>query len=372
MAIKNISKVIAILSASAFALAGCTHAASDKSASNGKLSVTTSFYPLTYLVSEIGKDHVKVTDLTPPGADAHGVELSPKEISDMQKSDIVFYLAKLSPAIDDAVASSKSNAINIGDSVHLLKNEETGGEHEHEGHDHDHADHDHEHEAEGHDHDHADHDHKAEGHDHDHADHDHKAEGHDHDHADHDHEAEGHEHHHDHGIYDPHFWTDPERMADAAEAIAKTLSEKDPSHAKDFKANSEALVKRLTELDKKFESAFAGTCETKSFVVTHAAFGYLAHEYGLKQIGVAGIDPEFEPSPARIAEVKELVEHEKINTIFTPTTGEAKVAETVAKETGAKFAVLDVAATATDASTDYIAMMEKNLTALSDSMRCTK
>lgn len=340
MAIKNISKVIAILSASAFALAGCSHAASDKSASNGKLSVTTSFYPLTYLVSEIGKDHVKVTDLTPPGADAHGVELSPKEISDMQKSDIVFYLAKLSPAIDDAVASSKSNAINIGDSVHLLKNEETGGEHEHEGHDH--------------------------------ADHDHEAEGHDHEHADHDHEAEGHEHHHDHGIYDPHFWTDPERMADAAEAIAKTLSEKDPSHAKDFKANSEALVKRLTELDKKFESAFAGTCETKSFVVTHAAFGYLAHEYGLKQIGVAGIDPEFEPSPARIAEVKELVEHEKINTIFTPTTGEAKVAETVAKETGAKFAVLDVAATATDASTDYIAMMEKNLTALSDSMRCTK
>ncbi len=332
-----LSKIAAIVSASAFALAGCSDATPDKSASDAKVSVTTSFYPLTYLVNEVGQDHVAVTDLTPPGADAHGVELSPKEISDMQKSDVVFYLAKLSPAIDDAVAAAKVNAINIGDSVELLKNKETGGEHEH-------ADHD-EHDE------HAHHDHDGE-----HADHD-----------EHDEHA-----HHDHGIYDPHFWTDPARMAQAAHTIAKQLSEKDPKHTTDYEKNADKVAKRLLDLDKKFEQAFAGNCETKSFVVTHAAFGYLAHEYGLKQIGVAGIDPEFEPSPARIAEVKKLVDEEHINTIFTPTNGEAKVAQTVAQETGAQFAVLNVAATAGDESADYIDMMEHNLTALSDSMRCAK
>ncbi|QRV02789.1 zinc ABC transporter substrate-binding protein [Arcanobacterium phocisimile] len=366
--VSTLAKFIALTSASALALIGCSTDASEKATTaDGKISVTTSFYPLTYLVSEVGGEHVSITDLTPPGADAHGVELSPKEISDMQKSDIVFYLAKLSPAIDDAVASADANAINIGESVHLLTNEETGGEahhHEHES-DADHDEHaDHDHEA---DHDeHADHDHDHEA-DHDeHADHDHDHEA-DHDeHADHDHEG------HDHGIYDPHFWTDPERMAEAADAIATTLSEKDPANAEDYKANTKALITKLTDLDQKFDTAFSATCETKSFVVTHAAFGYLAHEYGLKQIGVAGIDPEFEPSPARIAEIKKLVETEKINTIFTPTNGEEKVAQTVAKETGAQFAVLDVAATRGEDSADYISIMEKNLQSLTNSMRCVK
>lgn len=324
---------LALVAAATLALSACsgsdetgtTTGETETQAAQDALNVTTAFYPLTYLVSEIGGEHVSITDLTPPGADAHGVELSPREIADMQNSDVVFYVATMSHAIDDAVASAGLDAVEVGKHADLMTPEHLGETAD------EHADHAHD----------------------------------DHDHSDGD--------SHDHGTYDPHFWTDPGRMSLAAEAVTEQLIEHDPDNADAYRANGDELIAKLDALDEKFSATLSSTqCEISSFVVTHEAFGYLAHEYGLEQIGIAGIDPEFEPSPARIAQIRTLVDELGINTIFTTTTGEAKVADAVADETGAKAAILDAVATNTAGDgTDYISIMEANLTELAASMNCT-
>ncbi|MFY9262806.1 MAG: zinc ABC transporter substrate-binding protein [Actinomycetaceae bacterium] len=350
-------RAIALLSAAALSLAACS--ANDSADDDGTetIAVTTAFYPLAFLVEEVGGDNVTVTDLTPPGSDAHGVELSPKEVNDMGKADAVFYVATLSPAIDDAISASHIDAVDIGEYVNLLPIAELGADA-----------HSHSHDADAHEHDAEAHEHDAEAHDAEHADtHDHDAE-----HTDaHDHDADDHAHHH--GTHDPHFWTDPGRMVLAAEVVTTTLMEIDPDNAETYRANGDDLISRLEDLDNAYAQTFVdGQCETTTFVVTHQAFGYLAHEYGLNQVGIAGIDPELEPSPARIAEIREVVAEYGLTTIFTTNEGEQKVAETVADETGATAGLLDSAATQINPDLDYIEIMEANLEALAASMNCTK
>lgn len=309
---------IAAIASTSLLLGACGSEVSDDDA----LAITTAFYPLTYLVTEIGAGNVFVTDLTPPGGDAHGVELSPREVADMQSADAVFYVATMSPAIDDAVTSSGAPAVELGQFADLLESD-----HMHEG----------EIVAEHHD---------EENHD-----------GHDHD-------------GHDHGVLDPHFWTDPGRMVLVAQAVTDELVRLDPAHEAEYRAAGETVVAELTALDADFAAALnPAQCELSSFVVTHEAFGYLAHEYGLTQIGIAGIDPELEPSPARIAQIRELTQAAGITTIFTTTDGEAKVAQAVAAETGTVAATLNAAAAAPEQG-DYLSIMKDNLAALTESMGC--
>ncbi|WP_235001801.1 metal ABC transporter substrate-binding protein [Arcanobacterium ihumii] len=350
------TKFAAVVGAAALALAGCSGSGTD-SKSSSKLNVSTSFYPITYLVEKIGGDAVKVNDLTPPGSDAHGAELSPAEIAKMEKSDLVIYLETMSPSIDKAVKTAKiKETMEIGKSVGLLPRTEIAAVSEQLPNVDD---------AEGHDH-------EAEGHDHEAEGHDHEAEGHDHEAEGHDHEAEGHdEHGHNHGVNDPHFWTDPSRLAKAAPLVADELAKLDSKNADMFKKNAAKVSDELTKAASDFKSTLADKqCTTRSFVVTHLAFGYLAKENNLKQIGIASFDPDLEPSPARIAQIKEIVARDHVNTIFTTSDQEMKVADSVARETGAKVQVLDPAATKRNKDKDYLDVMKENFELLSKSMSC--
>lgn len=324
-------KTASVFFASALALSACSSApdaGSTDSADSSALKVTTSFYPLTYLAERIGGEHVAVTDLTPPGADAHGVELSPKEVSELSDADLVLYIAKLSPAIDDAIDASDVSAVNIGDSVNLLPFAELGTD-PHEGHDHDA-------EAEGHDHD--------------------------HDHED----GDG----HDHGTHDPHFWTDPARMMLAADTIAQQLINLDEANKATYEANAEAVKADLQGLLDELEGIDATQCRTDSFLVSHKAFSYLALEAGLNQIGIAGFDPEIEPSPARIREIQELVTEHQIDTVFATSDGETKTAKAIGDDLNLTADVLDPAATQRDPNMDYLDVMKHDIELLRTSMGC--
>ncbi|WP_189260336.1 metal ABC transporter substrate-binding protein [Trueperella pyogenes] len=321
-------KLLPLIFASALALSACTSTpnnAASSSAPADKLKVTTSFYPLTYLTEKIGGEHVSVTDLTPPGADAHGVELSPKEVAALSESNLVLYVAKLSPAIDDAIKASGVSAVNIGDHVNLLPFDKLGGD----PHGHDHAT-----EPAGHDHD-------------------------------------GHDHHgHDHGTHDPHFWTDPSRMILAADEIAHQLAHLDKAHNDTYEANAKAVKAEIKGLVDELANVNVKQCRTDSFLVSHKAFAYLALESGLHQIGIAGFDPEIEPSPARIREIQELVKEHKIDTVFATSDGEMKTAKAIGQEAGLKVEILDPAATQRDPKMDYVDVMKHNIKLLRSSMGC--
>ncbi|MFC3995299.1 metal ABC transporter solute-binding protein, Zn/Mn family [Nocardiopsis sediminis] len=338
-------KVAALCAAGVAALAGCGGGAGAGNGGDG-IGVVTGVYPLEWLAGQVGGEHVEVTNLTEPGAEPHDLELTPRQIGSVSSADVVFFVHGLQPAVDDAVEQEGGdNALDVGDIVDLRPATEEEGD-AHAGED-AHAD---------------------EGAEDAHGDEDaHADEG-----AEDAHGDEGGEEGHGHGDTDPHMWLDTDRMAQAAAGLAERLGEADPGNAADYTANAERVAGRLADIGTEYTDGLAD-CESRDMVVSHAAFGYLADAHDLHQIGVSGIDPEAEPSPARLAEVAELVENDGITTVFTETLTSPRVAETIAAETGAETAVLDPLEGITDQSPgdDYPSVMRANLEALTGALRCS-
>ncbi|MGW4161657.1 metal ABC transporter substrate-binding protein [Streptomyces sp. NPDC004788] len=277
---------------------------------DGKLGVVASFYPMQFLAQQIGGDHVSVDTLTKPGVEPHDLELKPRQVVDLGTADVILYLKGLQPAVDDAIA--QSGVETTVDAATLTKLEEHGTE------------------AGGHEH--------AEE-------------------AGHDHESEA-------GA-DPHIWLDPVKYAEVAKGVGAVFEKADPDHAADYKKNTDALVKKLGELNTEFAAGLKNTA-TRTFITTHSAFGYLAERYGLEQEGISGVDPESEPSPARVKQLQDVAKKDKVSTVFFETLASDKTARTLAGDTGLKTDVLDPLEGITDKSRghDYFEVMRANLAAL--------
>lgn len=155
---------------------------------------------------------------------------------------------------------------------------------------------------------------------------------------------------------DPHVWLDPTTMARIAEVVADALD----GDAGDF-------VAELGDLDDRYERGLA-TCASDVVVSAHAAFGHLLDRYGLREESVSGLVPETEPDPARLDELARLVEREGVTTVFTEPLLPARVADTLARETGAEIATLDPLES--DPGTTYVEAMDANLAQLAAALRC--
>lgn len=338
------------------ALAACTAAPADEP--DGKLRIVAGAYPLQFAVQQVGGSHVTVGNLTKPGVEPHDVELTAKQLGTVVDADLVVYSAGISAAVDDAVrseASGRSFDVNpaaaLQDEAQLEqesdRRDKAEAEHDHDGQDHTAGD-DHAHD------DHAEEDHADEGAGHEGED--------DHAHAGHD---------HDHGALDPHFWLDPGRYAAVGQAIADRLSQADPAHRSDYQANARSFSQRLNSLRTSLVTGLAD-CRQKDFVTGHAAFGYLGALTGLHQIPITGISPGQEPEGAALSRIADLVQHQGISTIYTETLASPEFANTIARSTGAKTAVLDPVEGITDASAgdDYFTVMRANLATLQKGQDC--
>ncbi|MBD0690594.1 ABC transporter substrate-binding protein [Streptomyces sp. CBMA123] len=287
--------------AASLALTACGGSSSAKG-SDGRLNVVASFYPMEFLAQQIGKDHVSVTDLTAPGVEPHDLELTAKQVAGVQKADAILYLKGLQPTVDQAVdQSSSKHKIDATAASPLVDHHLDEGTSETGGHQH-----------------------------------------------------EG-------PAGDPHIWLDPARYAAIAKSVGAEFAKADPTHADDYRKNTDELVTRLTALDQEFQAGLKDV-KTKTFVTSHAAFGYLADHYGLTQVAINGVDPESEPTPARLAEVQKAAKDNGVTTIFFETLVSPKLADTVAKDLGLKTAVLDPLEGVKDPSKDdYLSVMKQNL-----------
>jgi zinc transport system substrate-binding protein len=175
------------------------------------------------------------------------------------------------------------------------------------------------------------------------------------------------------GAVDPHVWLDPMRFATIVERVADELAALRPGDAEAFRANAAAYVEELTALDADLREGLA-TCADRTIVVSHAAFAYLADAYDLVQQPISGVSPESEPDPARLAELKELVEREGVTTIFTEELVSPDVAETLASEAGVTTAVLNplegLTQSELEAGDDYGSVMRRNLETLRGALGC--
>jgi zinc transport system substrate-binding protein len=166
------------------------------------------------------------------------------------------------------------------------------------------------------------------------------------------------------GNGDPHVWLDPLRYALIVRRIGRVLGR--PQAAAQ-------LGSRLSALDREYRRGLAH-CTRREIVTSHEAFGYLAERYGLKQVAITGLSPEAEPAPKDLQRVVDLVRRTHATTIFFETLVSPRIAETVARETHAKTAVLDPIEGLTPAEAsrgeDYFTLMRANLRALRGALGC--
>ena len=172
---------------------------------------------------------------------------------------------------------------------------------------------------------------------------------------------------------DPHIWLDPRRMAQIADRVRDALIEVDGAHAARYRRRAGEYVAELEALDADFADGLE-TCDRRTIVTAHAAFGHLAERYDLVERAVAGLSPTAEPDPRRLDELVELVREEGVTTVFTETLVPADVAETLAREAGVEVAVLNPLEGLTDAELErgetYDSVMRQNLDALRSALGC--
>ena len=173
------------------------------------------------------------------------------------------------------------------------------------------------------------------------------------------------------GAVDPHFWLDPTRLADVADAVADRLAEVDPAHTAAFTDGAAEVRAQLEALDAELREGLAG-CAGTDLVTSHTAFGYLADRYGMEQVGISGLSPESEPSTRALAEVADFVANNDVQTVYSETLVSPEVAETLARETGVRTAVLDPleGLSGESAGEDYLAVMRANLAVLQEGQPC--
>lgn len=288
-----------------------------------KLKVVTSFYPMYEFSKQVGGEHADVVALVPGGMEPHDWEPSAKDMALISDADIFVYNGIVEEWAEKAIESTTNEQRVVVEASHGIDLME-GEAHEHD-------------EEEGH-----------------------EGEAHGEEaHVDGEHEDE-------HGL-DPHVWLSPVLAQKEVNTILEAFVKADPANEAEYKKNADAYIAKLQELDEAFKSGLKDV-KSKEFVTQHAAFGYLAKEYGLTQVAIAGLSPEQEPTPAKMVDIVKFAKENHVTTIFFETLVDPKVAETVAKEIGATTDVLNPLEGLTEEETnnnmDYISVMKKNLEGL--------
>lgn len=275
-----------------------------------KPTIMTTIYPVYEFTKEIVGDKANVELLIPAGTEPHDFEPSAKDIAKIQQSQTMVYddpnMETWVGKVKSSLTDDKVNFIQSTKDMVLLP----GGEEEEE----------------------------------------------------HDHGADG--HHHE---FDPHVWLAPSLAKKQVQTITEELSKQYPKLQKKFETNSQKYLAKLTQLDQEYQKQLSQLPQ-KHFVTQHSAFQYLAVEYGLKQIPIAGINPEEEPSASKLAELKKLVKQYEVQTIFFEENAQDKIARTLAKEANVKLAVLNPLEGLTNSQIEkgenYLTVMRQNLQAL--------
>lgn len=302
---------LAVMTSLAVALPALAACGDRADASPHAVRVTTSFYPLTYAVQQIGGHHVEVTSITPNGAEPHDLQLTPRRVVSVGNADLVVYAKGFQAAVDKAVRTeTDGTALDVSHAARLdltfgtSVDKVVGGDSE------------------------------------------------------------------EHGS-DPHFWLDPQRYAQVARTIAHRLERIDPAHRSAYAARTRTFTRALHRLDSAFDKGLR-SCASRTIVTSHMAFGYLAQRYHLSQVGVSGIVPDQLPTPGRLRKVTDFVRSHRVHTIYTEPLVSPAIAETVSHETGATVKVLDPleGITRKSAGDDYMSVMRANLRTLIAGQGC--
>ena len=277
------------------------------------LTVVTTLFPLYDFAKNIGKDKTDVTLLLPPGIEPHAFDPRPGDILKINNADIFIYTGRfMEPWVEDILKSTTNQGPLVIDASGAIKlTDETA---------------------------------KV-------------------------------EQKHEQGKVDPHIWLDFSNAKRMVINILDGFLNKDSANKDFYLKNAEEYTKKLDELDRRFRDSFASCKKDLIIHGGHFAFGYLAKRYNLNYISVyKGFSPDAEPTPGNLIDLtKKLKEHD-ITYVFYEELLSPKMAEVIARETGAKLLMLHGAHNVTkdemDRNVTFISLMELNLNNLRIGLEC--
>jgi zinc transport system substrate-binding protein len=286
--------------------------------SSQKIKIKTSVFPLKEFAKSVAGEKGEVSLLLPPGAEIHTWKPKPSDIIELSTSDVFIYIgAGLEPWLEDILKSVQNPNLMILEAGHGIIQR---GEEEHQ----------------------------------------------------HDPQESDSEHQHNH--VDPHIWLNFEYDCVIVDKIKSLLSKIDPENSSTFEKNASKYKNILKNLDLRYQKDLSSCRSRYIFLGGHAAFGYLAQKYGLKQIALYGVSPDARPSPKKLAEVLEMAKKYKTETIFFEVYVSKELADVLAREIGARTLVLNPGANITKeqmrSGITFIKIMEDNLENLKNGLSC--
>jgi len=173
--------------------------------------------------------------------------------------------------------------------------------------------------------------------------------------------------------HDPHVWLDPVLASREVDQIATGLVRADPAGRTIYQANAAAFKSQLADLDAAYRAGLQ-TCARRDIVTSHQAFAYLGARYGLNVMPIAGLAPDEEPSPQKLAQITQFVRQNDVRYIFFESLASPKLSDTIARETGAKTLVFNPLEGLTDAERaqgqNYLTVQRQNLANLRIALDC--
>ncbi|HYY43564.1 MAG TPA: metal ABC transporter substrate-binding protein [Actinomycetota bacterium] len=273
---------------------------------SGRPAVVAALYPLAWAARAVAGSRAEVTDLTPPGAEPHDIELTASQVEALTRASLVLYVGEgFQPAVQDALGEIQGNKIDVLELAQGFPGGDTP--------------------------------------------------------------SNGKSHAQPHRAGDPHVWLDPSAMQSIVLRTGQELAHLDPANAPNYLARAGHAATALRRLDHAYRVALSG-CRSRSFVTGHEAFGYLARRYGLRQVTVSGLDPEAEPSPQSLVRAVRYLRAHGADVVFYERSGNRRLAATVAEEAGARTLVLDAMEQGPPGG--YIAAMRRNLASLREGLAC--
>ena len=340
---KNISKkIFGLILAGAVLITGCTAKTEKKDKGDntkGKLKIVTTIFPEYDITRAIAKDKVDLELMIKPGVDVHSFTPTPQDIKTVQNSDIFVYggtehdkwVENLTKRID----MKNKKVVKLVDGIQQLEEESVDGmkhEHHHDDKKEDEHNHHHKHEKED------EHNHKGE-------------------------EKE----------LDPHYWTSPKNAIQMVKTITNALVEKDSDNAEFYKENAKNYIKQLEGVDKELHDVVDNAKIKKVVIADRFPFRYLFKDLGLEYRALfSGCSVESTASAGQIKKMVDYVKENKIPVVYHIEMGKGELAETVAKNSGAKVKLLHSIHTVTkedfDKGITYIDLMKQNVEALKEGL----
>jgi len=299
------------------AVLGCQkQQAREPEPGNKKLTVVTTLFPLYDFARAVAGDKATIQLLLPPGVEPHSFEPKPEDMVRVSKADLVVYTNEyMEPWAVKMLQTiaAKPVIVDASKGVALLKaGPEEAAEQAHEG---------------------------------------------------------GRR-----GGMDPHIWLDFANAQTMVRNIADGLIAKDPANKDYYLANARAYQQELAQLDQEYRAGL-GNCGKKEFLHGgHFAFGYLAKRYGLKYLSAQALNPDSEPTPAKIAELIREMRANGLKYVYCEELLSPATAEMIARETGAKVLLLNGAHNISkedfDKKVTFVLLMRQNLVNLRLGLQC--